>query len=426
MIIASAVGAAIAVYVAVIVGAVITIIAAIVAVAATIASIYFYIQGDIKNSMLFAGIGIAAGVGGIYTGYVAQATEAAALLSEGTTVSIAAAEVMYTQGALYIASYAQSVYSTFQSFLEAIHFKTLVRIHQLVYLISEDYRTQVDKIFSQIREISAALGYGADFMQLILRDTRNLVFDISSSIGKPYDLSEITWMNTFSDFMKDFADKASSYRNNPNRLLWDIDMMIVKPGVDAKAYSMQVFIAGIERGIEGIKILAEDVIRIRNDVVRFAADLPEVIRGKILPEVNRVARQIDDFLKLTYDPVMKVIDASFAVVGAEIELRKKEVAKISDRIRRPGKYLQEIQYLDVEEQKQDYEAIAEVTSHTTREEFREYDLAHEWAAKKLLADELARQVVSAAPEILRLEPTGPKVPGPPGPDKTDTPFVGDY
>lgn len=426
MLIAAAATAATAVYVAVTVVTVIAIIAAIVSVSATVAAIYFYVQGDIKNSMLFAGIGIAAGVGGIYAGYVAQSAQAAALLSEGTATAVATAETMYTSGALYVVSYAQSVYSAFNGFLEAIHFKTLVKVHQLGYLISEDYRQQVDKIYGQIREVSAALGYGADFMQLILRDTRNLVFDVSASIGKPYDLSEITWMNTFGDFMRGFGAKANAYKNNPNLLLWDLDQMVTKPGVDGKAYAMQAFIAGVERSVEGVKLLAEDVVRIRNDVVRFAADLPEVLRSQIMPEVNKVVKQLDDFIKLTYDPLMKVIDASFAVVGAELATRKKETAEITGRIRRPGKYLKEVEYLDIEERLEDERAVSEIASRPIMGELSEFELALSWATKKLVADELARLRVPEAPEILRLEPSGPKLPGPPRPDKTDTPFVGDY
>lgn len=425
-IVAAAAVSVTAVYVAITTLAIVAILAAVIAVSATLASVYYYVQGDIKNSMLFAGIGIAAGVGGIYVAAIGQMSYANALLAEGTAQAVLASEAAYASSAIQIYTFAQTVYAGFQTFLEAIHFKVLLQVHQVAYLVSGDYRSMLSGVMNNIAQVSEALGYGSAFMYTMLRDSRIMVMDVSSMLGNKYDMAEITWMSSLSEYMKSMKDKMQEYKDRPEAFIWDLDNSLGRTVLDLKGETMRTVWGTLEAITAGAKTLAEGVTVLKTDLARLVSNLPEVISQHFKPELDKAFRKIDDFMRLTYDPAMKAIDAALGAVGVEINKRKAEIGEIAKRLARPGEYIREVEELDDWSRMQDEASFADVS---TRAERRKLEAFNEGI--KAVQDEFARKIIEEElpkppPIPSKMKEGIPPMPKKTAPKKYKSAFVGEY
>jgi len=426
MIAIAAASATAAVYAAIAAVSVIAIIAAVAAVAATAASIYFYVQGDLRNSMLFAGIGAVAGIAGIYVVATQSMAAATAQMVEGTTAELAAVQAVQESAAFVIYSYAQTIYAGFQSFLEIIHFKTLLAVNDVLFLVSQDYRNMMQGVFIQLSRVGESLGYGSTFMLLCFRDMRNLVMDVSASIGKTYDLAEITYMTSFGEFLSRMSTRMDTYQNNPHQFLLDLDAEVYKPGVDLKARAVQAMLSGIDSALVQIKLVAEDATKIRNDLLKLASDMPAVIKDQVLPAIRAVTDQVDKFIRLTYDPRVLAIEKSFKQLGDSLGEQQRNVGKLTDKIARPGKYIEGIKDLPRDEQLDDILSLSRTYEAAVAPEFQEINTTADWIMRESEATiftPLPEFAPIPKPPLEKLHPYG-TVPPTVTPKKTW--FVGDY
>jgi hypothetical protein len=426
VLVAAYVGAAAAVISAISAATLVAIIAAVVAVASTAAATYFYIQGDIKNSMLFSGIALAAGVGGIYVTYLSYSANIAALMSEGTASALASAEALESSAVMQMASYVTAVYNAWTAFADFIHLKLLWQIHQIAYLVSTDYREMMNRVFQQIAYVSNMYGFGALSLNLLFENTRRGVLDISSAMGKSYDLGQIEWLGTYNELLKEFARNAEHYKNRPADFLQWIADNTDRPGYDAKSATMRTIMGGVESALSLVKSTAEIATKVRNDLMKLIADLPEVIRKQWEPEVKKVVKQFDDFMRLNYDPMMKQISAAFDTVGKMIEEDREKAKALNERLSRPGKYLSEIDDLPEDERIEDEETIAAIAARGMSrqvddfsvvlaevEKFPEVPLYEEEVKRRLPIREYTIPKPPKAPEISKIKMIKP-------------PFVGEY
>uniref|UniRef100_A0A6H1ZNR4 Uncharacterized protein n=1 Tax=viral metagenome TaxID=1070528 RepID=A0A6H1ZNR4_9ZZZZ len=360
LLVAAYIGTACAVIAAVTAMTMVLIIAAVIAVASTAAATYFYIQGDIKNSMLFSGIALAAGIGGIYVTYLSESATASALMAEATADFIIEAQAAETTFLMKLCTYAQTVYAGWTAFAEAIQLKLLFQIHQIAYVVSDDYREMMTRVFTQISKVSESMGFGSLGLALLFQNVRSVVLDVSTSMGTSYDIAEIKWLSTYNEILKDISKRAAIYTKSPNALLWEIALTTEKPGYDAKGATVRSMLQGIESALTLIKTTVEGAEKIRKDLTKLVADLPAVIRDQFMPEIRKLNTYVDDFIKLNYDPTMKAAELAFDKVGNDLKKNRDDVSKISGRLKRPGRYIQEIDTLPPNEKIEDETALSTI------------------------------------------------------------------
>jgi len=373
LIAASAASATAAVVAAAGVITVLGVIAAVVSVAATAASIYFYCQGDIQNTMLFAGIGIAGGIGSVYISSQAAISQTLTQIAAGQIGTYSFLNTAYSYASVQMVAYINSIYSGMLGFLGAIHFKTILAMHQIGMVLSQDYRNMMGQVFGQMASVSVALGHGADYLNLLMRNTRQIVLDSSAIMGRPYDISELVWANTFSDIMGRFSQRAHQYAQNPANLFWDLDQEVIKPAVDTKASVMQIIILTTERLTEAAKVLVDDIVLVRNDLGTLVSQLPSVLAAQIQPSLKPIFEQIDRFVTDIYRPAIEKIDKSLIALGVDISIRKQHIAEIVDRLRFPGKILSGVDSLPDDERLDEERALYYISN---REGFRTTILQH--------------------------------------------------
>jgi hypothetical protein len=404
----------------------IAIIAAVIAAASTAAATYFYIQGDIQNSMLFAGIAITAGIGGVYVSYISEVANVNALLAEGTAQAVAAAQAAQTSFAFTVVSYVDAAYSSWQTIADMLHLKLAAQINQIAYLVSEDYRNAFDNVFKQISQVSSAMGWGALTLNLLLENSRTLVLDVSSSLGEGYDIGQIKWLNTLNGFLTEFNKNSNYYRDNPARFIDFIADGTYRPALDAKAGTVRSIFQGIETALGLIKVTAEDLTKLKNDTLKLVGDLPQVIRDQIMPGLTKITNEFDNFIKLTYDPALKKIDAAMAIFGVDLEAEKVKAQALVQRLLRPGKYLSEIKDLDAVTRQEDEDMVADIATAPLKRQAAA--LLDTWKNPLLDGikeiDLLENKPLPAPPDFLKLERV--RAAKEEEIEKRESPFVGDY
>lgn len=243
---------------------------------------------------------------------------------------------------LQVGAYAGSLVYYFGAFLEAIHFSTLLSIHEIAYIVSDDYRAMWTKVYKELGSVSYALGYSADFLNIIIRDSRNVVLDASAMMGQKYDLAEVTWIKSFQGYMKVFSDQASKYTKNPGAVFYDIDRMLTKPAVDNKAGIMQTVYQTIDSTIKFTKTTVDEVDKLRVDLGTLVSHLPQSARDAVKPMLDKITKGWDEWIRVDYRPSLKVIDGVIKSIGIEQSVVAARQKSLADRLKKPSTYLKEI------------------------------------------------------------------------------------
>lgn len=286
-----------------------------------------------------------------------------AWISDHIVVVIAAVTVACVIFYPYIASYVAKIASAiskvwtsisafvttmkeyFTLFLKAIHFKTLLKLHEVLYFLSDSYRYYWQQLMYQFSEFSASIGFDAQTVALAIQNARVLVLDVSASMGMKYDLAEITWLKNLREYARMIEYRGESYARNPWQALDDIDQLLVRPAINVKAATSQVILAGIDGALEGVKGVVDDVVKIRDDLNRFVGNLPSGIREQVQEAIAPYINKFNEFISSTYGPAMSVLDGTINLINGRLELSRENIKAIIERIKNPANYLLEIDRL---------------------------------------------------------------------------------
>jgi len=308
--------------------------AALSAVGSALAGILSSIGGELSGVLTAIGGGLANAVAGIARGVAGVVTNLPRIV--GTTWR-------------YLKAGVQALEAHFKSFLEFIHFDTILSIHNIAFIISPHYRQAVNNLYRELSKVARAIGAAPQFINLAIRNARNVVLDVSSMFGRKYDLAEVEWIETLDDFLRQVADKADRYAREPWELFNDIDEMIVKPHVDAKAAGQRTILGTIRNVVDATGRLVDDLVTLRNDIDQFIRDLPTSVRREVEPMLRPVIDRFDAIIYEHVEPSIRRIDDLLNVVsGRQAEIRG-DVDRILDRISRPDRYIQEVDQLPPDE-----------------------------------------------------------------------------
>ena len=236
----------------------------------------------------------------------------------------------------------------FSAFLAAIHYETLLGIHNIAELVSPTYRDVLGKIYGEISKVSDALGYGPYFLLLLTQNSKRLVQDVSSTFGMEWDLSEVQWLSTFQGYMTKFSGAAYKYRDNPEALLFDMGRWVETDAVNAKGSFMGNLTKTLDNVVKDVENFVGDLVTIRDDVNKMVAQLPEKISKQIGEAISPYISKFDDFITDTYDPYRKEIDRLVDGVKEIQDAQRLRMLSLADRLKKPADYLLEIDDLDEE------------------------------------------------------------------------------
>lgn len=293
---------------------------------------------------------IIAGVFGTLAG-VDAVTDAWTWASYRYATGASAASAIWSGVTAFTQTFVAVLASDFKAFLEAIRFKSVLAVHSTGMMVSKSYREAMADVYKQFGRVSKALGFWPQFISLAVRNSRTLVLDASTSMGRRYDLAEVEWLTELNGTLEKISAKMSAYKNNPEDFLVDLDRWLIAPAANRKGWFMENLLWTLDSLTNTTETVVRDVLTISDDVARFVADLPDNIKSQIEPHTKPITDKIDSFIDETYLPKITRIAKGLDKMMGGLSLVDAKAAAIEDRIRKPGTYLSEIDGLSGEERR---------------------------------------------------------------------------
>lgn len=351
---------------AAIISAVVSAASAVAAVVAAIVSAAVAAATAVVTAVAAALAGVVSAISGaIATAYSAIAGWVSAAISAITEVVTVAWE--------FIGYYTLTIEEAFAAFLEAIYFDVILTVHEIAYIVSEDYREMITGVFREVSKASMALGFAPEVLNLAFRNARNMVLSASALMGKSYDLAEITWLSSFNDYMKTFQKVATKYKDRPDLLFYDLDRYLIKPSTDTFADVSKTVLRTLDDTIGTVKLTLEKINEFRTDIDKFVAQLPSTVRKEVEPMLEKVTKVFDDFTDYTYEPKMKLLDGIMAALSFKQERDREGIKGLVDRLKRPGDMLEEVERLTYGERLEQEKKIGDVASRSYTREIEEWE-----------------------------------------------------
>jgi hypothetical protein len=376
---------------------------------------------------IVAGI-VAAGVVALsviaFFGPTAIASVIAGIKTVVSTVGIVITKIVHAVGAA-VKFTITTLKTTFGKFLEAIHFKELLAIHEIAYILSSDYRQMIDKVFSEIAKFSEEVFGTSWALTMILQNSRQLIYSVTTTLGFPVDIAEVEFIQYLDTTLQKVTDKAGTYRSNPEQIFYDVTEWIYRPVQEKYSEGNKGIILALEGVIEGVDKVAQNVFEINEQTQAVVAYLPEPLRGTLQETLEPIDERISSFRYDIYEPKMKQFEEALTtqqIRNAEI---KTSMSALTQRLVDPTKYFKEIDLKPPSvriPEKQDLRiTLNEDVLQDDEQDTRTLDKAIVEREEIKTLEEIALPVAPPAPEILKLEPKEPE-------KKTFTPgwFVGDY
>lgn len=331
-------------------------------------------------SAVAAAVGAAlSAVGSFVAGSLVGTLEGLSLISTATSANILSS--LGALNAISVAAYGSAwatvstISAVFTGFLEAIHFATIMKVHSIAMVVSTDYRAMMQGVYTRIGEVSRALGLGTHYINLVLRDARNIVLDVSTTLGKRYDLAEITWLTEMNNFLHKFQDVAMRYERRPYLLLIDIGEWIEKPAMDIKGSAMQAVILQLDGLLTTVDKTITTVTEYRDKVENLVSDLPEFMRKEIRTFTDPIIEKYDTYILKTVRPHIRYVDGMIDYLQGERAEISSRVGDIVNRLKKPGDYLRSIDRLNEWSRRQEEDKIAEVATRKFRRQARDLSKA---------------------------------------------------
>jgi hypothetical protein len=325
-----------------------------------------------------------------------------------------------------LSAYIKAVRSGFAAFLEAIHYKTLLEIHDIAYILSAAYRSMLDKVYGKLGEFSEAIGRTTGFIETAIQLGRSVSLRVSSFLGKSYDLAEIVWLKNFNSLLERINDTSNLYASNPSRIWNDIDELIIIPATDAAAEAQITMFATVKSITDMIKRGDEMLTTVQLNFGAVVDELPAKWRNDILPVVEDVAEDIKKWRDGIFAPTMEVIDKVIDVLYTRTLEAKQTMQDIAARLARGGDLLANIDNLPETERLEQERIIGEISTRTYR---RESELWQETVIQESITLEsiLAAVKFELPPELWFIpEQVGLAVPVGKQAVTKESWFVGDY
>lgn len=302
---------------------------------------------------------ITSGITSAFSGEVLHTT----VIVDGMVIPI---EVVDATIFAKLSAWINVVKANFSAFLTAIHFETIIRVNEIGYITSSSYRNMMAKVYKKFGEFSEAIGRETGFIETAIQVARKTSLEVSSFLGKSYDLSEVVWLKDFNNLLSRIKKTAGIYANNPSQIWEDIDELIIKPAIDAKAKAQITMFATVKNLTGMLKKADTMLTTVQANFGAVVNELPAKWRQDLIPIVENVEDDIRHWRDKIFAPTIETLDKVIDVVYARTSETRQNMQEIAARLAKGGDILAEIDKLpDIERVEQEY-LIAGLSSRITR------------------------------------------------------------
>lgn len=365
-------------------------------------------------------------VGGIITPITSAltmvTTKVAAVVHTASSNVLAITNIKYAT----LSAWIKAVKAGFTAFLEAIHYKALLEIHDIAYILSSSYRGMLNKVYGKLGEFSEAIGRHTGFLETAIQLARNTSLRVSSFLGKRFDIAEVVWLKDFNGLLAKINETTAVYAANPSQIWHDIDDLIVKPATDAAAEAQLTMFATVKSLGDMLKAGDDMLTTVQADFGAVVNELPARWRQDLIPIVENVADDIRHWRDKIYAPTIETLDKVIDVVYARTSEARQNMQEIAARLAKGGDILADIDKLPDDDRIDQQGKISGITSRLFVERS---DLWQKEVEKHTITlESIIAAIKFDTPPELWFVPEKPALATPVGKQAVDrkTWFVGDY
>lgn len=251
------------------------------------------------------------------------------------------------------------------AFTQAIHLSALLTISSVLETIWPQYRQMIGKVYQAVGNYSQAIGQG-DWVPILLMNARVLVMDASTSMGKPYNLAELTWFANLEKWTKVLVEKAAYYQEHPETIMMDIEDILVKEAQDGKAGVMRFVFSFMDATSAFTKKTLDTFVKIEADVNKLIKDLPDFIVGEYRPMVSALHKEFRDFVDKNFTPAYNAIRESLGILYDYHYQTRELLVNTERRINKPGSLFDAWHTMTAEARDDDERAFLAATQEKLR------------------------------------------------------------
>jgi hypothetical protein len=309
-------------------------------------------------------VGAVSLVMGMFTGILSAAgiisnLQAVSVLSDLDLLNTISVEVWAdVYGAL------STVSTVFKSVLDIIHFKTLMKIHDIAMLVSENYRKTMFDVMSSLVDVSIALKQSGGFLPLVLNNAKSVCLDVSSAMGRSFDIGELSYVQHLMEWANNFQHVATYFAGRPYDIISNVEYYITKPEIDNKATIFQTLFLSVDKTLDAAENMALYVGQLRDDLNRFGGQLPGFVKDAIQPYIKQATGALDEFINTTYKPALQQLQDITNILHGDLSVEKGKLETLAKRLVKPANYLKEIDTLPDDQRIEQEQAIGEIATRS--------------------------------------------------------------
>lgn len=314
----------------------------------------------------------------------------------------------------------------FATFLEFINFDAILEIHELLMIVSDDYRAMIAQLYDAISEASEAI-FGTTYMlHLFFKNTSNLIANAGTLMGWDWDVTQLEWFMTFDAFAVKFNEKAEQYMETPEDLLYDLEDWSERSAIDVATETRRAEIELFGVTINGLARTARDLKGLHDDYNAFQFALPAERIQIIKKYTDPILGVLGDFQFSTYERHRLETNWMVKENRDRQEASRQRIIDIDWQQKRPSRGLSRIDELGPVDREGEEVTLEEYSSREYGRDNVELVKQHDERIEKEEAEKPEPEIVLPPPgweaivekEVVVLAMEKSK--------RRDSPFVGDY
>ncbi|MBA7471389.1 hypothetical protein ES707_06695 [subsurface metagenome] len=215
----------------------------------------------------------------------------------------------------------------------------LIGIHRILYTIWGDYKKEVDKHLKNVSDYAQSIGMGVDGLINLFSAAQGAVGLYAGIRGKDYE-------GFRGDLYESFNKNTARVKYYLQLLAEDPSAFFTKFFLDEQGHQYNEAkewwgntLDTIEAAVDMVDKAAEQIASIGEELLKFEASLPDLIREHIPSWITHGLRDMNDYIYYNVKPALAKVDNKLSEVNAVLDSYRDNAADLVDKLAHPGEVL---------------------------------------------------------------------------------------
>lgn len=206
--------------------------------------------------------------------------------------------------------------------------------HDILLILWEDYSKMFTPFYRALSNLSADLGYGANFINLLVQNTRNVIASALVLVGLPPETIEMTAFDEVADFLTKTEEDFYKYAAEPEKLMRDVVRKITRPYYQLASEAQKTILTNIDENTNKIETTVTNFYNFKHSVDKLFADLPDDVERKIMGWYEPISTELEKIRIEKIDPLLSKMNDSVDLLNEHsdyIELNNLRLAELENQ-----------------------------------------------------------------------------------------------